>query len=247
MFSISLLVFKRKSEIIINKNKKDFLKKNFRFIVQIRDKIDRFIFGKLVNPLISELSVFIDSDIDTILDLGCGSNSPLRHFKNKLSRLVGADLFIPSLNSSRASKLHHEYFQIDVLSSIDYFEENSFDCVALIDVIEHLKKSDGLKLIKQMETIARKKIIVFTPNGFLEQKPFDGNEYQRHISGWEVEEMQQMGFKVIGINGYKPLRGERANIIFWPTIFWKRISYLSQLIVKNKPRYAFQILCVKNL
>ena len=161
--------------------------------------------------------------------------------------MVGADLFIPSLNSSRDSKLHHEYFEIDILSSIDHFEENSFDCVALIDVIEHLKKSDGLKLIKQMETIARKKIIVFTPNGFLDQKPFDGNEYQRHISGWEVKEMQQMGFKVIGINGYKPLRGERANITFRPTIFWKRISYLSQLIVKNKPRYAFQILCVKNL
>ena len=241
------MIYKRESEVTIKKYIKDFLNENFKFVFQIRDKIDQFIFGKLVNPLISELNDTIDSNIDTILDLGCGSNSPMGYFKNKLKRLVGVDLFIPSLNLSSKNKLHHEYYEIDILSSIDHFEENSFDCVALIDVIEHLKKQDGLTLIKQMETIARKKIIVFTPNGFLEQSPFDGNEYQRHISGWEVEEMQQMGFDVIGINGYKPLRGERANIIKWPTIFWKRISYLSQLIVKNRPEYAFQILCVKNL
>ena len=223
------------------------MKRNLKFIIQIRDKIDRFLFGNLVNSLQWELSKEIDQNINTILDLGCGSNSPMGYFKKKIKRLVGVDLFVPSINLSLASKLHHEYHEINILLSSDYFEENSFDCVALIDVIEHLEKKDGINLIKQMEKIAKKKIIIFTPNGFLEQKPFDGNEYQRHVSGWEIDEMRKLGFDITGINGIKHLRGERANIIFWPKIFWKRVSYLSQLFVKNKPKYAFQILCVKNL
>ena len=89
--------------------------------------------------------------------------------------------------------------------------------------------------------------IIFTPNGFLEQKPFDGNEWQRHVSGWEIDEMRQMGFDIIGINGWKPLRGPRARITIRPKSFWKRMSYLSELYVTKNPQFAFQILCVKNL
>ena len=116
-----------------------------------------------------------------------------------------------------------------------------------LDVIEHLEKTDGLRLLDQMETIARKKVIIFTPNGFLEQKPFDGNEWQRHVSGWEIDEMRQMGFDIIGINGWNALRGPRARITIRPKSFWKRMSYLSELYVTKNPQFAFQILCVKNL
>ena len=160
---------------------------------------------------------------------------------------MGVDLFLPSLNISRENQLHHEYYKIDILSAAEYFGENSFDCVVALDVIEHLEKTDGLRLLDQMEIIAREKVIIFTPNGFLEQKPFDGNEWQRHISGWEIDEMRQMGFDIIGINGWKALRGPRARITIRPKSFWKRMSYLSELYVTKNPQYAFQILCVKNL
>ena len=129
------------------------------------------------------------------------------------------------------------------LNAAEYFGEDSFDCVVALDVIEHLEKADGLRLLEQMEIIARKKVIIFTPNGFLEQEPFDGNEWQRHISGWEVDEMREMGFEIIGINGWKALRGERAKIAIRPISFWKRISYLSGLYVTKNPEFAFQILC----
>ena len=59
--------------------------------------------------------------------------------------------------------------------------------------------------------------------------------------------MKKMGFKITRINGWKGLRGERARIIIRPKSFGKRVSYLSQLYFIRQPKYAFQILCLKNV
>ena len=231
----------------MEQSRKDALKKKYWYFFSARDWIDKFIFRKLINQQRWELEKVLIGKVNSVLDLGCGSHSDIGYFKKKIDRTVGVDLFLPSLNISQKNQLHHEYHKMDILNAAEYFGENSFDCVVALDVIEHLEKADGLRLLKQMEIIARKKVIIFTPNGFLEQKPFDGNEWQRHISGWEVDEMRQLGFEIIGINGWKALRGERAKITIRPISFWKRISYLSGLFVTKNPKFAFQILCIKNL
>ena len=96
-----------------------------------------------------------------------------------------------------------------------------------------------------MEKIAKNKVIIMTPNGFLPQGIYYNNPWQVHKSGWTVKEMKKRGYKVIGINGWKPLRGECARLRFWPKYFWLRISEITQFFVRNKPEKAFQILCVK--
>lgn len=184
------------------------------------------------------------ADCDTVLDVGCGSNSPLGSIKNKLYS-EGVDSFLPSITKSKAQKIHNKYHKMDVLNIDKKFKSNSFDCVIAIDLIEHLTKEDGKKLIKKMEKIARKKVIIFTPNGFLPQGEYDNNPWQVHKSGWTVEEMQKKGYKVIGINGWKPLRGEYAEPKFYPKIIWRIISDLTQVFTRNNPKKAFQILCIK--
>jgi hypothetical protein len=57
-----------------------------------------------------------------------------------------------------------------------------------------------------MENVAKKKIIIFTPNGFLRQDEYDGDKLQIHKSGWTVDEFKKLGYEVKGINGWKPLR-----------------------------------------
>lgn len=189
----------------------------------------------------------IEGQCDSLLDVGCGFNSPVRCLTRRPQRIVGVDGHLPALEQSRAAGIHDEYLLTGVLELDRHFAPQSFDCVLASDLIEHLTEADGLKLISQMETIARKKVLIYTPNGFLPQGEEFGNPLQRHISGWRAEKMQALGYRVIGIEGLKGLRGEMARICWRPRRFWLMVSLLSQLFTDSRPRWAFRILCVKDL
>jgi SAM-dependent methyltransferase len=184
-------------------------------------------------------------DCRSLLDVGCGSDSPIQTFSGKLDA-VGVDLFDASLAKSADRKIHNRYVQADVRALADHFAERSFDCVLASEVIEHLTKEEGERFLGTLERIARRRVIVFTPNGFLPQGQWESNPWQVHKSGWSVEDMRQRGYRVIGLRGWKPLRGECATIRFRPKFLWLFLSSLTQRWVRNRPEKAFQILCIKD-
>ncbi len=179
----------------------------------------------------------------SVLDLGCGRDSPLKYCS--VPFLVGVELFKPYLEESRRQKIHNEYIWGDI-RKIE-FKENSFDCVVLLDVLEHLSKEEGKKLILKAEKIARKKAIIFTPNGFLPQNERDNNVFQEHKSGWTVKELKELGYIVRGINGFKPLRAEGAKIKFKPAGFFSILSDITQKATYYYPSLAFQLLGIKSM
>ncbi len=183
----------------------------------------------------------------SLLDVGCGADSPVRHFRRRIPRLVGVDGFAASIEASRAKRIHDDYACIDLLHIGDLFPPRSFECVLASDVVEHFPKADGLELIARMERIAAETVVLFTPNGFLPQAEHSGNPLQRHQSGWSVKEMRALGYTVIGLNGWKPLLGEFARPRWKPAMFWTLVSRLTQPVVRNLPRHAFQLLCVKQV
>lgn len=184
---------------------------------------------------------------ESLLDVGCGSDSPVKYFSKKIKRVIGVDGFQPSIDKSKAAGIHTEYVFMNVMDLDKHFPERSVDVVVASDLIEHLTKEDGLKLMAMMEKIAIKKVIIFTPNGFLPQGEYDGNKYQVHLSGWEIDEMKKFGYRVTGINGWKKLRGEMAVVKYRPRVLWGRISLLSQYFTTKNPKNAFAILCVKEV
>lgn len=183
----------------------------------------------------------------SLLDVGCGAQSPLQNVARRMTHSVGVDAWQPVLDNSQRLGVHDEHVCCDARELRGHFAPRSFDCVAATDLIEHLERADGLRLLDDMEAIARKRVVIFTPNGFLEQEPYDGNEFQRHLSGWATDEMRARGYEVFGINGWKPLRGERALIRLRPRFLWEPISFWSQPLVHQRPEHAFQLLCVKTL
>lgn len=183
----------------------------------------------------------------TLLDLGCGRASPVGDLKDELTRSVGIDLDAGSVAESRSAGLHHEYECADVLGVLDRFGPDSFDCVTALDLIEHLPKTDGWRLLEVMEGVARRKVIVFTPNGFLPQSQYDDNALQEHLSGWSPAEFEERGYRVYGVHGWKPLRGERMRVVWRPRLLWELVSLWSQPLVEGRPGAAFQMLCVKDL
>lgn len=185
-------------------------------------------------------------DCRTLLDVGCGSNSPIAPFSSQLHS-VGVDGFQPSIDKSKVLGIHNDYMLMNVLDIDKTLPDNSFDCVLASDLIEHFEKDEGVKLLEAMERIASKRVIVFTPNGFLPQGEYDSNPFQVHKSGWSAGEMKSRGYRALGINGWKPLRVEEADFRFRPRLLWMLISDITQIFVRSAPEKAFHILCIKDI
>jgi hypothetical protein len=181
----------------------------------------------------------------SLLDVGCGSSSPIKSFSSGIF-CVGIDAFQPSINKSREKRIHNRYLKMNALDIGKQFRAHSFDCVLASDLIEHLTRKEGLRLLSMIERIASKRVIVFTPNSYLSQTESDCNPWQIHKSGWTVPEMKARGYEVLGINGWR-LSGRK--LISMKTRLrrkiWRVISDITELLVKNKPYWAFQILCVR--
>jgi SAM-dependent methyltransferase len=212
--------------------------------------IDKVLFPGFYNISLDEYKLLLKKEIagnKSVLDVGCGHYSPVAEFLKDIPYFVGVDGHEPAIISSREHKIHTENFVMNVLDVAEKFSPKSFDCVVALDLIEHFSKEEGEKMIKTFENIAKKKVIIFTPNGFVPQGKYDNNDFQLHKSGWSCKEMKNRGYRVIGINGLKWLKGEYAKPKFNPSLFWERISYITQRVTRRTPDLAFQIFCIKDI
>ena len=139
----------------------------------------------------------------SVLDIGCGDG---RNFNPNSGIYVGID------NNNRI--LSYKPNTTNFLMKYDFsnglipFLDKSFDAVLLIDVIEHLEKDKALILLKEAERIAKEKIIIYTPEGFLEQNEKEGklrdpgfDTYDIHRCGFEKKELEEMGYVIEIYNG----------------------------------------------
>ncbi len=186
------------------------------------------------------------NDCETVLDLGCGPSSPIRPFSKRFYS-VGVDAFSNYIKISKKHRIHNSYQLMNIMDIDKKFKPKSFDGVILIDVLEHLDKESGKIILKKAERIAKKKIIISTPNGFAAQSLYDKNPLQLHRSGWTPQELKNRGYCVNGLLGLKWMRGEYGTIRCKPWVFWILVSFVSEFYVWNRPEKARQLFCVKNI
>jgi hypothetical protein len=112
--------------------------------------------------------------------------------------------------------------------ALESYEDKSVDSVFLIDVIEHLNKTEVIELLRRTERLARKQIIIFTPLGFIEQHTLDGGKdawgldgaaWQEHKSGWTPEDFDS-NWEIYACKDYHEFNniGERLETPFGA--FW---------------------------
>ena len=139
------------------------------------------------------------SDSRTVLDVGCGVGETLGKLCCPIR--IGVDAHRPYLENAKSGEQFLKInFTAERLSEL--FLPKSLDSVTLIDVIEHFEKEVAWDVLRQVEEIATKRVIVFTPRGFFQQLDVDhyglgGESFQRHRSGWEVEDFQNHGYHII--------------------------------------------------
>lgn len=182
----------------------------------------------------------------SVLDVGCGFSPLLRQLG--VSHAAGIEGYQPAFEKAQQLKTHDEIVLGDVRELSRHFKEGQFDACIAMDVIEHLPKEDGLRLMRDMERIAKKRVIFFTPNGFLPQRHSVNSDLQAHLSGWEAGEVKGYGYEVAGMLGPKKLRGEYHALLRRPAAFWGMVSFLSQIFqIRHHPEKAAAILCVKKI
>ncbi len=135
------------------------------------------------------------SPSDTVLDLGCGPQSQLRICS--ISYSVGVELFEPYLQAAKRLGIHNEYIKADVTKL--EFKPASFDVVLALDVLDNLDQKEAYELIAKMKEWAKKKVIITIPNGYIPEGALDDNPFQIHKSGYNTEELEELGFRVFGM------------------------------------------------
>jgi hypothetical protein len=69
-----------------------------------------------------------------------------------------------------------------------------YELVLMIDVLEHLTREDGLKLLSQLKQIGRD--VIFTYSN-CHQEGVCSNQYENHISKWELQDFDYLDAKVL--------------------------------------------------
>ena len=162
---------------------------------------------------------------------------------------MGVDIFAPDLDECKAKGIYNEYLLCDMQNLP--FKNKSFDTVLCIEVIEHLEKEEGEKLIQTMEKIARRQVIISTPVGIWRQKGIDKqpNPYQKHRAVWFPAEFRNLGFKVRGC-GIRRLCDEEGLLVRLPRIL-APVRVLARTLagpfVYFFPRLGAGMICFKKI
>ncbi len=187
----------------------------------------------------------------TILDLGCGDGSLMEFLsKEKKWQITGIDIYQKAIEGARKRNTYYKLIKGDLLKAIQKNNLKSrYDVVFFSQVIEHVTRKDGEKMLEEIEKLAKKRIIVGTPRGFMEQPHefLDGNPHQIHKSGWSIEDFSSRGYKVYGV-GFLPIwshHGLGRNASIFRIIIANIFSYFMSPVVYFFPVLAAGVIAIK--
>jgi SAM-dependent methyltransferase len=183
-------------------------------------------------------------DGSAILDVGCGygkwgyllktdywyTKSGRR--KSALKHFVGVDVYARYLKLVK----HHRIYDDVVLCDARYlpFMEKAFNTVLILEVVEHLPKHEGAKILREAEQIADNLVIVSTPAYFIRQKDRDRNVFQKHLSKWTINDFAEVGYSIV--LGSFPLE----RIYNYLQYFFLKLTHVS-------PQYPVSLIAVKRI
>ena len=175
----------------------------------------------------------LKSDCHSVLDVACGqgrAGRTLRKLKPHISFMVGIDLYLPALKNAKQKRAYDDYIRCDVRYLP--IQPKTFDVTLCLELLEHLPKNEGSALLKSIEQISIKKVVLTTPAVFLSQDAFGGNPWQEHKSFWSPQELEGRNYKVNGfgiryifVRNNERVLGVTALFAFFVSIVFSPLVY----------------------
>ncbi len=100
----------------------------------------------------------------SLLEVGCGVGGIIAAFNNIFYR-VGIDNCPCAIEQAKKDNPQIQFLLLDAIHLSEAFPPKLFDVVIAFDFMEHLAPGDFEPVLKQMETIASKLVIVWGPLG----------------------------------------------------------------------------------
>lgn len=179
-----------------------------------------------------------------ILDLGCGKG--VNGFLIRQSRyLLGAKIIGLEINSDYINFCNKYNIYDQIIKKklpVLPFKNKSIELILCIEVIEHLTRKDGLKLLDEIDRTCHGRTIITTPNMFFKTMPGDPDD--KHLSLWTIKDFTSRGYKVYGLGLKMPLLWEDRLLQIKQALyyFFTPLSYLfpqisgSLIAVKDFPQ-----------
>ena len=177
----------------------------------------------------------IKDDVSSILDAGCGNGAFVNDLLNKRN-----DLHIHALDrSEKALEFVKTKKSLGDVSSLP-FDDQSFDCVSCLEVIEHLPIAAYKKTLDELARVAKKYLIISVPyNETIEDSytkcPSCKSifNYEFHLRSFDEENFAGL-FKERGFLNIKTIKaGYSAHYKFHNA--YRRMFYPEQFLKWNSP------------
>jgi len=194
-----------------------------------------------------EIMPFHDPSIDNVvlslilsrhgrlLDVGCGYGwfgYKLRVEYRFNEPIIGFDIYKPYIEQIKHIKVYEDF----IVGDARYlpFRNGAFDIVLAAEIIEHLDKRDGLKLIRECERVSRELTILTTPRGFYPQNSYGKNPFEIHRSGWTEKDFCELGFTWMFAG--KPMITTSRNKVTTHWIFSNLLNMLPKKFKRILPK-----------
>ncbi len=189
----------------------------------------------------------------TILDIGCGDGALMEVLcQGKDWKVTGIDIYPQNVKKASKRLMYVKVLQGDLnkIAKELIFKRQKFDLVFCSQVIEHIDRKKGEELLLLVDKLAKKRIFMGTPRGFMHQPEMflDGNPHQVHKSGWDENDFKKRGYRVKGI-GFKPLWSEVGLVHTHKALYpiYLIISYILSPLVYIFLFLAAGMLCIKDI
>lgn len=150
---------------------------------------------------LQKLVEFIILTSQSVLDIGCGIGDYLK-YTSACKHVSAVEPHLPYLEIAKEKTPWVDFYNLDGIS----FLENTnakFDCILLIDVIEHLPENESIKLVKLAKEHSNKIVFSQIPIGIHEQHRDDwnlgGEIWQTHRSTWQIDNIDELGYSYVEI------------------------------------------------